>query len=96
MTSKLLGNIKLNQIILSKPMGAGLRYKDLPDEGKVIIISGGTGLLPFCDLIDLLFKRVKMLTNPNASQHLVGLDSLTRKDLIKNRRFILYHACESL
>lgn len=24
--------------------------------GKVIIVAGGTGLYPFCDLLDLLFK----------------------------------------
>jgi hypothetical protein len=26
-------------------------------EGKIIIAAGGTGLYPFSDLIDLLFKR---------------------------------------
>lgn len=26
--------------------------------GRVILIAGGTGIFPFCDLIDLLFKEV--------------------------------------
>lgn len=42
-------------------MGRGMRYDYLGEEGKVLIISGGTGLLPFYDFIDLLFKRVKLL-----------------------------------
>jgi NAD(P)H-flavin reductase len=51
------------EIIVSAPMGAGMNYQDLRDDGKVIIVCGGTGILPFCDLIDLLFKRVNYLKN---------------------------------
>ncbi len=42
-------------------MGKGLGLDDVPDEGKIIILCEGTGLWPFCDFIDLLFKRVKIL-----------------------------------
>jgi NAD(P)H-flavin reductase len=45
----------LKTIKLSEPRGEGLRMHDLTP-GKVIIVAGGTGLYPFSDLIDLLFK----------------------------------------
>jgi hypothetical protein len=47
--------------VISEPMGAGLRYDKVPEKGLVLIICGGTGFLPFCDLIDMLFKRVTYL-----------------------------------
>jgi len=64
LTSRLLINKFKGEIIVSAPMGAGMNYQDLRDDGKLIIVCGGTGVLPFCDLIDLLFKRVKYLQNP--------------------------------
>ncbi len=42
-------------------MGKGMDYDNLDDEGKVIIACGGTGVFPFCDFIDMLFKRIKYL-----------------------------------
>lgn len=64
LTSRLLVNKFKGEIIVSAPMGAGMNYQNLRNDGKVIIVCGGTGVLPFCDLIDLLFKRVKYLRNP--------------------------------
>ncbi len=65
LTSRLLVNKFKGEIIVSAPMGAGMNYQNLRNDGKVIIVCGGTGVLPFCDLIDLLFKRVKYLRNPD-------------------------------
>lgn len=53
------------ELILSKPMGAGMHYQRLKSEGKVIIVCGGTGILPFCDFFDILFKRVNYLEAGN-------------------------------
>ena len=64
LTSRLLVNKFKGEMIVSAPMGAGMNYQNLRNDGKVIIVCGGTGVLPFCDLIDLLFKRVKYLRNP--------------------------------
>ena len=64
LTSRLLVNKFKGEIIVSAPMGAGMNYQNLRNDGKVIIVCGGTGVLPFCDLIDLLFKRIKYLRNP--------------------------------
>ena len=59
-------------------MGQGLGYDKLRDEGKVIFISGGTGILPFCDFIDILFKRVKYLSKSNISLLLAEKDPLIK------------------
>jgi len=45
-----------------------MNYHELNEDGKVIIVCGGTGILPFCDLIDLLFKRVNYIQNPTSIQ----------------------------
>jgi hypothetical protein len=41
---------------LSSLRGEGLHFGEL-NPGKIIIVAGGTGIFPFCDLIDLLFKN---------------------------------------
>lgn len=62
MTPRFLGEQEYKlDVILSSPMGAGMKYDYLGEEGKVIILCGGTGIFPFYDFIDLLFKRVKLL-----------------------------------
>jgi hypothetical protein len=42
-------------------MGGGMNYDKLKPDGKVIIVSAGTGILPFGDFIDILFKRIKYI-----------------------------------
>ena len=42
-------------MLLSEMKGKGLELKKIA-KGTVVFISGGTGLNPFYDLIDLLFK----------------------------------------
>jgi NAD(P)H-flavin reductase len=39
----------------SCPRGRGLELEDTK-AGRVIVVAGGTGLFPFSDIIDLLFK----------------------------------------
>jgi NAD(P)H-flavin reductase len=46
---------KIQNLKLSCPKGFGLGLKDL-NRGTIIIIAGGTGMYPFSDLIDLLYK----------------------------------------
>lgn len=70
-------------------MGAGLKYDYVPEAGLVLIICGGTGFLPFCDLIDILFKRVKYLESSQLSETLYRHDPLVKKDIIKQRDFIM-------
>lgn len=45
---------------LSCPKGRGLEL-GTTSPGKIIILAAGTGLYPFCDFIDLLFKSQLLL-----------------------------------
>ena len=73
-----------------------MKYKDINEEGKVIIVCGGTGLLPFCDFIDLLFKRLLFLEGRPSGVEFAQKDPLVKEDLIKRRSFKLYCAAESV
>jgi hypothetical protein len=55
MTEKMLANQSMS-LSLSCEKGLGLQLKELAP-GRVLILAGGTGLLPFSDLIDLIFKE---------------------------------------
>lgn len=46
---------EINHLVLSQPKGFGLGLPDIK-AGTILIIAGGTGLYPFSDLIDLLYK----------------------------------------
>lgn len=48
-------NSKINEIKISQPRGLGL-YLDAVTSKNIVIFAGGTGLYPYSDLIDLLFK----------------------------------------
>jgi len=76
-------------------MGAGLKFDTISSSGSVIFVCGGTGILPFCDFIDLLFKRSKVLDSHNLSGMLVKMDSLVGTDFIKQRTFNFYCAIEN-
>lgn len=76
-------------------MGDGMRYHEVPHSGKVIIVCAGTGILPFCDFIDLLLKQVKILEGTQHENLLKLRDPLVGKDLIRNRSFVFYLAVDS-
>ena len=46
-------DINLN---ISQPLGRGLELSETP-AGRIIIVAGGTGIFPFSDLIDLIYKE---------------------------------------
>jgi NAD(P)H-flavin reductase len=48
------------KVVLSCGKGAGMKFDTLLS-GKVIIVAGGTGLFPFIDFIDILFKNALVL-----------------------------------
>lgn len=54
----------IEKLELSKPKGEGLHFSHLKP-GKVLIVAGGTGLYPFSDLIDLLFKSQLVRDHPD-------------------------------
>ena len=48
-------NFRFFDIKVSKPRGRGLEL-DMTQPGRIVVVAGGTGLFPFSDIIDLLFK----------------------------------------
>lgn len=46
----------IEKIVISCAKGEGLQLTHT-QPGKIIIVAGGTGLFPFSDLIDLLYKE---------------------------------------
>lgn len=55
-TSKLLSKGMKGRVRMSQAMGLGLGL-DKIKSGRVVLFAGGTGLYPFVDLIDILFKK---------------------------------------
>ena len=55
-TSELISPSFDKEIMISCGKGNGLGLHEKP-AGKIIIFAGGTGICPFIDLIDVLFKR---------------------------------------
>ena len=54
-TKRFLDGKYSKSIKLSKPRGRGLSLHEMLP-GEIIFFAGGTGINPFCDTIDLLFK----------------------------------------
>lgn len=62
-TSQLLNNnLGKTDFELSQQKGLGLEL-ETTNPGKIIVVAGGTGLFPFSDLIDLLFKDAFIKNN---------------------------------
>lgn len=67
-----------NSVRLSAPRGKGLEL-DSTRPGRIIIVTGGTGLFPFSDLVDLLYKsRLVEQKHPQA-QLLLEKDPILAK-----------------
>lgn len=57
-TSRLLSSFNHQESIqISPPLGRGLDIDKL-QPGRIVIFAGGTGIFPFIDLIDILFKTI--------------------------------------
>ena len=62
----------------SCPRGRGLELEDTK-AGRVIVVAGGTGLLPFSDFIDLLFKAQAVQEGHKLAQELLNADPVLRQ-----------------
>jgi NAD(P)H-flavin reductase len=65
------------KIKFSIPRGRGLEL-DATNPGRIIVVAGGTGLFPFSDLIDLVFKSEIIEKKHMMSQELLAADPLLR------------------
>jgi len=62
----------------SCPRGRGIELEDTK-AGRVIVVAGGTGLFPFSDLIDLLFKDQAVKEGNKLSQELLNADPVLKQ-----------------
>lgn len=88
-------NTKKMTLSLSCEKGLGLQLRELP-EGRVIIVAGGTGLLPFSDLIDLLFKAEYAQSRPEFRKRFCEVSPLLSAPFLPKNSFRLFAAFESL
>lgn len=54
---------KFTKLRLSTQRGQGLKLYNIRP-GKIVIFISGTGIIPFGDLIDLLFKAILIAAHP--------------------------------
>ena len=96
-------NLKENlgkNVVLSQSRGFGLGFENLEKsfEGvlRVVLIAGGTGLNPYCDLIDLLYKQMIIDQKLQGWQILLANNPILECGIAKNYKIILYIAIDSL
>ena len=82
-------------VIVSKPRGRGLSLNDMP-EGRIVLLAGGTGLYPFSDTIDLLFKEHLVNTGHSQASAIKEADPLVGKKPFSKFKFSLYIAVNDL
>jgi NAD(P)H-flavin reductase len=61
--TEILASARVDSLRLSCAKGEGLQFARLRP-GRAIMVAGGTGINPFCDLIDLLFKEQLVRSTP--------------------------------
>jgi len=74
LTPRLIDKIPFT-LQISAPRGEGLRMSQTK-KGHIIIVTGGTGLYPFCDLIDLLFKTYLLFNRSDLKRHILAADPI--------------------
>ena len=60
--------------------------------GKILIVAGGTGIYPFCDLLDLLYKEQLMKEKPQLRDEILELSPVLKDDPFKDFTFELIAA----
>jgi NAD(P)H-flavin reductase len=88
----MLINHKADCLKLSPPKGLGLRLAEL-EKGTILILAGGTGLYPFSDIIDLLYKNYKLTTSPHLKEFIYIGNSILRNNPFAKFNFKLLFSC---
>jgi hypothetical protein len=81
--------------LLSEPQGEGLQLSSAKP-GKIIIVAGGTGIYPFSDLIDLLFKELLIRMRPACTEQIFRLSPILKVKSFDMFSFKLFLAIRSL
>ena len=88
-TSAFLSRKKEKPVEISHPRGRGLSLHDMPP-GRIIILAGGTGFHPFCDLIDLLYKSYLVEGRHPKSSHIENMDPIVKNNPFNRHKFSVY------
>jgi hypothetical protein len=59
-------------------------------------MAGGTGIFPFSDLIDLIYKRHLITNNPGLAKHFLQKNPLLNNEVFNKFTFRLYAAFQTL
>jgi hypothetical protein len=76
---------------LSPPKGFGLEL-DVTKPGRIVIVAGGTGLFPFCDIIDLLYKSLYLEETNKHKTEILEANPILKSDPFKKYSFVLLAA----
>lgn len=60
--------------------------------GRIVIVAGGTGLFPFCDIIDLLYKSICLEENNSHKTEILEINPIIKSDPFKKYTFVLLAA----
>lgn len=82
-------------IAISSPRGRGLSLHDLPP-GRVILLAGGTGLYPFSDTVDLVYKEHLVESGHSLANAVRSNDPLVGGRPFRDFKFTLYMAVNEL
>jgi NAD(P)H-flavin reductase len=95
-TSQFLSpHIDKTKIVISHPRGLGLSLDCVPAT-SIVLFAGGTGLYPFSDLIDLLFKAKLVRENHQMRDELLQRDPVLKSRPFERWNFQVYLAVNDL
>lgn len=84
---------KAESLLLSPPKGFGLQLGKV-EAGTILIIAGGTGLFPFSDLIDLLYKDALIRKDHPYKNFIIQNNTILSANPFAKYHFKLFLACQ--
>ncbi len=76
----------IRKIVISCSKGEGLQLSTT-NSGRIIIVAGGTGLFPFSDLFDLLYKEQLIGINSFIREEVFAISPVLKQDPFKRFKF---------
>lgn len=80
---------QVSNLELSCLKGRGLELGEIEEGGRVVIVAAGTGLFPFCDLIDLLFKQELLSRSQELRTLILNKNPILANPILRNNPITL-------